>query len=392
MALPLTYNWRNLFVRKLSTALTFCVVAVVVAVLSVLLSFAEGISKSLSATGSPRNLIVLKPGATAESTSIINNEELNRVKQTPGIGKNAKGEELFSPEIATQTSIPRIGPEPSMANVAVRGVDDVAFDVHADVRVVEGARFEKGPLQAIVGRQARDRYMGLKIGDRIPLGKLGNREYTIVGVFDARGGALESEIWAARSSISDSYARSMASSVVLQMADGASVDDALNYVKGPAVRLTAKQETAYYADLAKKTRDIVVLTSILVGIMAIGAAFAVANTMYAAVDARRREIAMLRTIGFTNMSIITAFMIESVFICLSGCLAGLGLGALVSQSWARQDFISDTTWTVLAYDLTLTWNIVAAAVGTAVVVAVIGSLSPALRAAKMRIIDALRKA
>src|SRR5262245_59833819 len=99
MALPLRYNIRNLFVRKLSTLLTFTVVAVVIAVLAVLLSFAAGIRASLKASGWPENIIVLKPGATAESTSIIQLFEAPRVVQTPGVARNAKGELLISQEI-----------------------------------------------------------------------------------------------------------------------------------------------------------------------------------------------------------------------------------------------------------------------------------------------------
>jgi putative ABC transport system permease protein len=390
MALPLTYNWRNLFVRKVSTALTFVLVAVVVFVLAVLLSFAAGIRASLAASGSPQNLIVLKPGATSESTSIIPPDEANRLVQVPGIARNAAGDLLISREICVQTNIPRRDAEGSPANVAIRGVDLIAFDLHEEVRLVEGRFFLPGALEVMVGKAAQQRFRDLQMGSEIPLGRLGNRLFRIVGVFEAGGSALESELWAPRTAIGDVFDRRVVSSVILRLQEPALAPAAIAYVNGPAVNLEAKRETDYYRELASKTREIVVLTSVLVGIMGIGAVFAVANTMYAAVDGRRREIAMLRTIGFSRGSIMLAFIVESLLICTTACLAGLACSLFVHGS--RQDYLSDTTWTVLAYELKITPLTVVSAFSLATLVGVVGAVAPAVRASKTRIIEALRKA
>jgi putative ABC transport system permease protein len=258
------------------------------------------------------------------------------------------------------------------------------------VRMVEGRAPQAGALEAMTGKAARDRYPNLDVGSELRLGRAGNRNYRIVGVFEAGGGALESEIWAPRTIVSDTYNRRFDSSVVMRLAEGASARAAIEYINGSVVQLEGKLETAYYEDLAKKTREIVTLTTILVGIMAIGAVFAVANTMYAAVDGRRREIAMLRTIGFARGAIIVSFMIESILICTTACVAGLGASLLINGS--RQDFLSDTTWTVLAYELRITPGILAAALGLATLVGVGGALAPALKASRTRVIEALRKA
>jgi putative ABC transport system permease protein len=388
MALPLYYNWRNLLRRRLSTTLTFVVVAAVVFVLSVLLSFATGIREALDASGSPRNVLVLKPGATAESMSMILPDEVGRLVQTPGIARGADGQPLLSRELCVQTTIPRR--DGTAANIAVRGVDDIVLAVHDNVRIIEGRSPQAGALEAMTGKAARDRYPNLDVGAELRLGRAGNRNYRIVGVFEAGGGALESEIWAPRTIVSDTYNRRFDSSVVMRLAEGASARAAIEYINGSVVQLEGKLETAYYEDLAVKTREIVTLTTILVGIMAIGAVFAVANTMYAAVDGRRREIAMLRTIGFARGAIIVSFMIESILICTSACVAGLGASLLINGS--RQDFLSDTTWTVLAYELRITPGILAAALGLATLVGVGGALAPALKASRTRVIEALRKA
>jgi len=388
-SIPLKYNFRNLLIRKLSTGLTFSVVTLVVLVLSVLLAFAEGMRVSLAVSGAAHNIIVIKPGATAESTSILLHDEANRVPQTPGVAIGPDGELLVSREVSVQTSIPRIGTD-AMANVAVRGVDPAAFAVHSQVRLIEGRRFETGLLEAIVGRAARDRYQNLQVGQKIVLGKLANREYTIVGVFEAGGGALESEIWAGRESVADSYDRPQLSSLALRLEDESRVEAAIAYIRGPAVRLAAKCETDYYRDLTKKTTEIAILAAVLVGIMAVGAVFAVANTMYAAVDNRRREIAMLRTLGFSRSSIMTAFLIESLMICTAGCVAGIALSLLLHGR--REDYLSDTTWTVLAFEMRMTGWVIGPAIGVSVLVGVLGSILPAWRAARVDLLEALRKA
>jgi len=390
MSLPLYYNWRNLARRKTSSFLTFLVVMVVVLVLAILLSFGAGIQESLANSGIEGNLIVLKPGATAEGTSIISHEEASRLRQTPGLARNADGVGLLSQELCVQTSIPRRNAERNLANVAIRGVDDIAFDVHSKVEIVQGRRFRQGSQEIIVGKAASQRYEHLAINDEIHLGKLGNRFFRVVGIFEEDGGAMESEIWGPRTILSDVYERRFLSSVLLRLSDADKTARAKAYIDGPTVKLSAKTENEYYAELSKTTRDIVFLTIILVAIMVVGAIFAVANTMYAAVDGRKREIAMLRTIGFSRRAIIASFLIESSLICALACLCGLVVS--LSIEGGKQDFMSDTTYTVLAYELRITPAILAAAFTASLTVGVAGALAPAIKASRTNIIEALRKA
>jgi ABC-type lipoprotein release transport system permease subunit len=275
----------------------------------------------------------------------------------------------------------------------VRGIDDVAFEVHPEIRLVEGRRFAQGALECIAGKAARDRYKDLNIGDEVTMGRAANRLFKVVGIFEAGGSALESEILAPRTMISDSYNRRLVSSVVLRLRDASLADTAIEYIDGSAVALEARRETKYYADLSQKTAEIVLLTSILTALMAFGAAFAVANTMYAAVDARRREIAMLRTIGFPRRAIVASFVVEGLMICLVACAAGLlAVAAYFGFAGRQDDYLSDITWTVLAYDDRLTPGIAMVCAGLAVVVGVLGAFAPAMRAARVQVITALRRA
>lgn len=390
MALPLYYNWRNLTRRRLSVTLTFFLVSVVVFVLSALLSFAAGIRESLAATGSSRNVIVLKPGSTAESTSILLPDEAARIIQAPNIARGSTGQPLISPELCVQTNIPRRGPLGTPASVAIRGVDDIAYELHSEMKIIEGRRPRQAAMEIIVGKAARERYANLEPGGRLEMGRLANRVFTVVGVFEAGGGALESEVWAPRTMLEDAFNRRFLSSVVVRLENPAAAQATIDYLNGPAVELDSRLESKYYIELSTKTHEIVFLTTVLIGIMAIGAIFAVANTMYAAVDGRKREIAMLRTIGFARRSIMLSFVIESLLITSSACAVGLAASLFINGS--RQDFLSDTTWTVLAYELRITPEILMSAFGLATLVGVCGALAPALKASRMRVIEALRKA
>lgn len=387
--LPLTYNWRSLFVRKQSTMLTFVVVTTLVFVLSVLLSFVAGLRESLAASGCPDNLVVLAPGATAESTSLILPAEVARLTQVGGIGQDAFGMPLISREICVQTSIPRRGSGASLANVGVRGVDEVAFLVHREVKITEGRNLRPGTLEVIVGKAAWARYRGLGLGGEVPLGRLGNRTFTVVGLFEANGGAMENEIWAVRTILADTYDRPLISSAHISVAPGYSVRRAIAEITGPTVNLSARTEVGYYEELSVKTREVVSLATILVGIMSLGAVFAVANTMFAAVDGRRREVAMLRTLGFGRLSIGFAFIVEAFLVCSAAGVIGL-LGSALS-SGAPQDCLSDASWTVVAYERRVTPTICAIALCVSTCVGTLGALAPALRAARTNVASALRK-
>jgi ABC-type antimicrobial peptide transport system permease subunit len=387
--LPLTYNWRSLFARKHSTLLTFVVVTTLVFVLSVLLSFVAGLQKSLATSGWPDNLIVLAPGATAESTSLILPEEVARLSQVRGVNQDALGTPLISREVCVQTSIARRGSGASLANVGVRGVDPIAFLVHREVKIVNGRGLQPGTLEVIVGKAASVRYAGLELGGEIPLGRLGNRMFTVVGVFEADGGALENEIWGVRTVLADAYDRPLVSSAHISVTPGYSVRSAIAEITGPTVNLSARTEVGYYEELLVKTREVVSLAMILVSVMTLGAVFAVANTMFAAVDGRRREVAMLRTLGFGRRSIGVAWRVEAFLICSAAGVVGLLGSVLVSGG--RQDCLSDASWTAIAYERRVTPANGAIALCISICVGALGAFAPALRAARISVVSALRR-
>ncbi|HEY3245263.1 MAG TPA: FtsX-like permease family protein [Phycisphaerae bacterium] len=391
MALPLSYNWRNLFVRKTTTLLTVLVIAAVAGVLTWMWGFAGALRRSLAVAGDPHTLIIIKNGATSESNSAVSIEDYNKLSQLSDIAHDAAGEILQSPEMMVQVSLPRVRDQGrTFANVAVRGVTFAAFKVHRNVRPL-GAVFGTGVPEVIVGQAAAQQF-DIKIGDTLSLGYGGDRGYKVVGLFSADGGPLESEIWGYLPALMNSYNRTMYSSANLLLTPGTDPQHTVEQIKGPAIQLTAIPEPEYWQSQAAFIRVYLRIAYALVGIMGVAAIFSIANTMFSSVAGRTREIAMLRTIGFGGRQILLGFLIEAVFLALmGGALGCLGCAAWLRFVGSTKDMFGATTFTTLAFQIRLTPMIIAGALLAVSAVGMLGALFPARRAARVQVVAALRE-
>jgi len=394
MALPLSYHWRNLFVRKTTTLLTVLVIAAVVGVFTWMLGFAAALDGSLSQAQDETKLLVIKRGSTAETNSAIPVDEYNNLNQLRDVARDLKSDDpLISPEMMVQISRPRVRDGgKTWGNIALRGVTETAFKVHPKVRLTEGLIFTTGAQEVIVGLSAAKQFAGLSIGDTLNLGYGSNRSYTVVGYFTADGGPAESEVWGYLPSLMNAYNRTMYSSVALRLTEGADARANIRQIEGPKIQLTAQTEAEYWKSQSSSINTYLLITKVLVAAMCLAAVFSIANTMFSMVAGRTREIAMLRTIGFSKMQILFGFVIESV--CLSllggavGCLACVGWLQLVGNT---KDMFGATTFTTLAFEIRLTPMTVAWALVSVVVVGVIGAWVPALRASRVGVVAALRE-
>jgi putative ABC transport system permease protein len=395
MALSFSYHWRHLCARKTTTVLTVLVITVVVGALSWILGFGAALQHSMRVARDAHKVIVLRPGSTAESNSALTVPDYNKLTQLADLAQDpTTGMPLISPEMMVQISLPRIGGgRKGEANVAVRGVTPVAFQVHTNVKLVAGTLFGTGGQELIVGKRAAEQFGGLHIGETVNLGFADNRGYKVVGMFTADGGPLESEIWGYLPSLLNAYNRTMYSSAGLRVRADADPQRVLEQIRGPAITLDAKTESAYWNEQTHLVMLYMSIVGVLVGIMALAAVFAIANTMFAAVAGRTREIAMLRTIGFRRRQILSGFMLEAVLLALLGG----GLGCLACEGWLQsvghtKDVYGASTFTTMAFDIRLTPMVVMIALGVVTVVGALGAYMPARRAAALDVIAALREA
>jgi putative ABC transport system permease protein len=390
MALPISYNIRNLIVRWKVTLLAIGGIALVVAVMLVLVAMSNGFRTALRATGSTENAIVIQRGQNSELTSGFSRDNANMIMVDSRVARDDQGKPLASPEIMIVNNMPR-RQDGSSVNVVVRGVTPQAFKVRSIVKIVEGRNFTPGLYELVVGKKASERYVGLEIGHSISLQR---RAWKVVGVFEADGSGFESEIWGDLEVMGPAFNRSNGySSLTLRLQDPSPASlDAFNadLKRNPAMQVELIQERTFYDNQAGViSAALIGLASFVAVVMGIGAVFGAMNTMYGIVSARTREIGTLRALGFSRISILVAFVLESTFLALMGGLIGCLL-ALPTNG------ISSAAGGANFAEVAFAFRIAPAALGIglifAVVMGIVGGMLPAVKASRLPITSALREA
>jgi putative ABC transport system permease protein len=270
-------------------------------------------------------------------------------------------------------------------------VTETAFKVHTNVET-SGRIFTAGSREVLVGATAAKQFGGLEVGKTVQLGYGGDREYTVVGHFTAGGGPLESEIWGYLPSLMNAYNRTMYSSAYLRLSEGTNVEAAIEEIKSPTIQLEARTEGEYWSQQSSNIKTYLMITRMLVAVMSLAAICSIANTMFAMVAGRGREIAMLRTIGYSGRQILTGFVMEAVLLTLMGGIAGcLGCVAWLWLVGNTKDMFGASTFTTLAFEIRLTPLTAVWALLSVAAVGVLGALIPAMRAARVQVIAALRE-
>jgi ABC-type lipoprotein release transport system permease subunit len=389
MAIPLSYNVRNVKVRWQLTLLAISGIALVVAVFAVLMSMTEGFRAALRSTGRADNAIVVQRGSGSELTSGISLEDRNTIMVDERVARDTNGQPLASWEQVVVIGLPRIT-DGQPANVTLRAVTPRAFEVRGGIRVVEGRAFTPGLDEVIVGKMLTRRIRGLAIGENV---KYQQKQFKIVGLFESEGAAFESEVWGDFDTFSAIFQRGGGSnSLVLRMKDPATIPELDRFIRAqPQMQLQALSERKYYEEQAGPlSAALSGLANFVAFVMGIGAVFGAINTMYAIVASRTREIGTLRALGFSRRSILTSFLIESVILAVIGgaigCLLAFPMNGFSTGTGQTQSFSE------IAFAFRITPKIVLVGMSFAVVMGILGGLLPALRGSRLPITAALREA
>ena len=382
------FNIRTLPARMGSAAAAIAGIAGVVAVLVGLLSIGQGFRRTMTIAGSPDTVFVLRTGADSEMASILSRDEARIIAEAPGVARK-NGRALVSPELFVIVNLPKRSTGTD-ANVPLRGVEQTAFDVRDELKIVEGRNFAPGRNEVIVGRGAQQQFAGLDIGSELAFGQ---NLWRVVGIFETGGSISESEIWADAAVLAPAYRRgSSYQNAVVRLASPGSFNtfkDALT--SDPRVSLKIVRETEYYAEQSQVLVKIVnVLAGIITTLMGLAAIFGALNTMYTAVASRAREIATLEAIGFRGAPIVLSVLIESVVLATLGGIVGALLAWLVFDG-VRTATINWQTFSQVAFAFDVDAALLVRGVVTAVVIGVIGGLFPAIRAARLPVALALRE-
>lgn len=387
-AVPLAYIARNLWVRRVTTALTALGMALVVYVFATVLMMSEGIRATLVATGQPDNAVVLRKGAGAEINSAVSRTQAAIVESLPGIATDGTGRLLVSKEPVVLNNLPKRGSgKPS--NVTVRGTSEAGLALRPQVRLVEGRMFRPGTSEIVAGRAIADGFDGVALGQTL---RFAGREWRVVGVFDAGRSAFDSEIWGDAEQMMQAFRRNAYSTVVFRLADADAFERVREQIEGdPRLTLEAKPEVRFYAEQSEALATFIsILGTALTAIFSIGAIVGAMITMFAAVAQRTGEIGTLRALGFRRGAVLAAFLGESLLLALVGGLAGLA-----AASFMQAVDISTTnfqTFSEIAFRFTLTPDIALRTLLFALFMGLVGGFVPAWRAARLKIVDCLREA
>ena len=386
MTIPLSYSLRNLWARRLTTALTAAGMALVVFVFAVVLMLDAGLKKALVTTGSPDNVMVIRRSAGGEVQSGLERLQAAIVESLPQVALGEGGMRQVSKESVVLISLHKRGTA-KPANVIIRGVAPLGHALRPQVQLMAGRMFRPGANEIIAGRSIAERFDGAGLGEAV---RFGGRDWVVVGVFDAGRSGFDSEIWGDVDLLMQSFRRPVFSSMLFRLTDSdafATVRDSIE--SDPRLTLEAKRENQYYLDQSEQlSKFIRILGMSLSVIFSLGAMIGATITMYAAVANRTGEIGTLRALGFPRRSILLAFLFESLLLSFLGGVLGLLLASLMQLFT-----VSTMNWqsfSELAFTLTLTPAIVGQSLIFALSMGLIGGFMPSVRAARLNIVEALR--
>ncbi len=370
-----------------STVAVIGITGVVITFVAVL-SIAEGFNAAMAGTGSPDTAIIMRGGSNAELNSALALESTRIIADAPGIRVGESGP-MASSELFVVVNMPKRSTGTD-ANVPLRGIQTSAFEVRPEVTMVSGRRFASGTNEIIVGRAASEQFEGLELGTT---NRWGENTWTVVGIFEADGSISESEIWCDATVLQSAYRRGSSFQSVMARLDSA---DAFQGFKDtlttdPRLDVQVERETDYYSANSQQIRAIITgIGSVIALLMGVGAVFGAVNTMYSAVATRTREIATLRALGFHASSVVFSVLVESALLATVGGVLGGGLAYAAFHGYQTAT-INFQTFSQVAFAFTVTPALLVQGATYALVMGLVGGLFPAIRAARMPIVTALRE-
>jgi ABC-type lipoprotein release transport system permease subunit len=387
MKIPLIYNIRSVRQRPVSTLATALGMALVVLVFIAMRALSRGFRAAIVETGSRENVLVVRSGSDNELTSGLGRSTAQTIAGMPFVAESSTGRPLVSPEVYVLVGLDRL--DGGDALVVARGVSPQAFEVRKNVEIIAGRMINSGAPEILVGKSIVGRFAGTEIGETI---NFASRDWRVVGHFAANGSAFESEIWGENEQFMPAFRGEVFQSITFRMSDPSafeSVKQALE--EDPRLPVGVHREYDFYASQSELLTKVINVAAVFIaGIMAIGAVFGAVNTMYAAVSARAPEIAVLLTLGFRPLSVLSSFLFEALVIALIGgvlgCLFALPLNGLMTSTtnWASMSEV--------AFAFRVTPDLLLRGVVFAAVMGLIGGFFPARRAARQPVVKAARQA
>ena len=384
MALPIKYNISNVLVRWRATLATIIGIGLVVAVYIMVNALAVGLEKNSANTGDPRNLMIVRKGSTAESSSQVTLEQFRLIQYLPGVSHDS-GKPLASADVLILINLPRIDLQ-GEANVLVRGTGPMGIPLRPQVQLTQGHWFTPGKREVVVAERLAARFANMAVGQSF---KTAGNNLKVVGLFSGGKTAFDSEVWMDADEARSIFDRDFYSSVLARVdSTNRATEITARIEKDKRLPLQAIPETEYYKTQTGTAKPIRWMGKFLAVAMSIGAVFSAMNTMYASVGSRTREVGTLRVLGFRRRTVLISFILEGAFLALLGGIFGCVLAFWVNgKTTGTMNFQS---FSEVVFEFRITPSLLLNGLVFSIVVGVIGSLLPAIRAARLPVISSLK--
>lgn len=386
--IPIKYNLRNLAVRKTTTIAAGLGLGLVVFVFASVLMLSNGVQKTLGRSADPNMAVVIRKGSDAELASGIEENQIGVMAAAPGVAKADDGQPLVSGELVVIILLDKLGTE-GVSNVQVRGVPDNILKLRPGIRITQGRAARPGTDEVIVGKAISTRFKGLGLNETFELRK--NRPVTVVGVFEDKGSSFESEVWGDVKTVGAAYGREgFVSSLKVRLESPLKFDGfKANLEQNPQLQVEVLRETEYYEKQSEGTSLFINAMGIVIAVFfSIGASIGAMITMYASIANRQREIATLRALGFSRSSILFSFLLESVVLAVFGGI--VGVIASLGMSFVKFSTVNFASFSEITFAFEPTPMILGIALFVAIGMGLAGGLFPAIRAARMNLVQAIR--
>jgi len=384
---PLSYNVRSMVTRKVTTLATAIGIALVVFVFAAAMMLGAGVDRALAASGRDDVAIVMRNGSDAELSSRVEGNHLGLIRDQPQVART--GGEAVVGEVVIIVTAELADGSGGISNVLVRGTPAEGIAFRPEVKITRGRAPKPGTNEVIVGQAIAGRFKGMSVGQQFDLRR--NRPLQVVGEFSADASSYESEVWGDVDVIRTSLGREgMVSSARVRLSN-ANAFPAFRAALEADKRLGVKvmRESEYYKKQSESTSGFLSGMGIIIAVMfSIAAMIGAVITMNGAVAHRAREIGTLRALGFSRLSILFSFVIEAIMLALVG--GAIGLAFVMLMTLVTFPVMNFQTFSEIVIRFTPTPSVYLWSLVVAVIMGLIGGLGPAIRAARVSPVEAMR--
>jgi len=373
------FGLRSIPARLGASLVTVISIMIVVAVLLSLLSMGEGAQFWETGQARPDRAVVLSHGALSPFASRLTHADIATLSQKPGVKRGADGAPLVT--AGSMVAVDVVTRANERGTLYMLGMTDRR--VYPEIHVLGGHWPRSGLHELAVSKVAQRLDQGVEIGDRV---RIRGSDWTIVGLFEDAKGVYEQILFGDGETVLAAFGGDAYQQFVAMLDSPAAFPHFKQAVLAdPTLKVDVYTEVANRESSFRGLRGLLDFVSYFIGtLMAMGAVCAALSSLYASVDARGREIATLRAIGFGATPVFASVLIEGMLLAFcAACVGAVGAWLVFNGKVISTEG--------LTFPLAVSPHVALISIIWALAIGLIGGLLPAIRAARVPVAVAMRE-